>query len=468
MADFKSVDKLIARGDNGISKEREAIVKAFQSAVVAVHPSVCMKEHIRLEGNMLSINAIGEELSLDAYKVLVSGMGKSTAEMAIALESILSGVEIRGVISLPQNAVQEPERIRAIRGSHPVPDRNSFRGGREMLGFLDKNADEDSVTIALISGGGSSCAEVQREGLTQKDIREANEIMLKSGMPITEMNVIRSHLSSIKAGQLAMHCRGRVRGLIISDVPDNDISVIASGPTAAMNATFEDVKAVILKYGLEKSFPKRIIDYVDSGIGRKVKETPRPSDSRFNGGMRYDSIENIIIADNGMARRAMVDSIRLSYPCMSVEDLGIITGDANDAVDRIFSAISERRKAMLPGEQAAVVWGGETTLNVTGHGIGGRNLHQGLLSLRIMRDKKLRGVTIGYMGTDGRDGKTDAAGAIVDDWSLQQVEKMGLSIDGFINYCDSYRFLRRVEGSTIMVENAYTGTNVADVGCAIF
>src|SRR3954466_10300878 len=305
-------------------------------------------------------------------RVIVVGAGKASAAMARAVEEHWDGPLTGFVVTRYGHAVP-CERIEIVEAAHPVPDANGEAAAQRILDMV-QGLGSDDLVLALISGGGSALLTLPAPGLTLEDKKAINAALLRSGAPIGEMNCVRKHLSAIKGGRLAAAAYpARVLPLVISDVPNDDLSVIASGPTVPDSTTFAEARAILAKYGITS--PAAVIEHLE----RAQDETPKPGDPRLA------RAETVMIATPQMSLEAADDVARTAgvTPLILVY---AIEGEPLE-VGRVMAGIA--RQAVLRGQPArppcVLISGGETTVTVRGGGRGGRNV-EFLLSLAVELD----------------------------------------------------------------------------------
>ncbi len=302
-----------------------------------------------------------------------------------------------------------------------------------------------------MSGGGSALFVSPCEGITLKEKQHITDLLMKAGADITDLNAVRKHLSKVKGGRLAeIAWPSKVISLMISDVIGDKLDVIASGPTAPDSSTYKDALGVINKYGLSESAPPRVMDLLNSGAGGKVNDTPKEQDPVF------EKVQNIIIGSNGIAIEAAkneAEVLGLQTEILSTE----IAGDAG-VVGKWLAEKAKGRKAQRHKGSKCYISGGETTVRVKGKGKGGRNMELALsFAIEIEGDE---GITLLSAGTDGTDGPTDAAGAVVDGETISEARKLGLDPGEYLTNNDSYNFFKKIDALLI---TGPTGTNVMDV-----
>jgi glycerate-2-kinase len=311
----------------------------------------------------------------------------------------------------------------------------------------------DDLVLFLLSGGASALLPFPAEGLTLRDKQRITDRLLRSGATIEELNAVRKHLSRLKGGQLAAKCRpARVVSLILSDVIGSPLEAIGSGPTAPDLTTFNQAIGVLKKYRLWSETPLAVKRYLAAGLRGDRPETPKPGDPLFQG------VKNVIIGDNRIAVEAAADQAR----ALGLNGYVLTTklrGEAREAAKLFGSLAREVRESGMPvSRPACLIAGGELTVTVSGHGKGGRCQEMALAAVKEIAG--LNGTTLAAVGTDGTDGPTDAAGAVVDDTTLFRAARMGLDPDRFLTRNDSYRFFKKLNG---LIQTGPTGTNVNDL-----
>jgi len=357
----------------------------------------------------------------------------------------------------------------AIAGGHPMPTDGSERGGRRALEIAGSLA-ADEALLVLLSGGASALMAVPADGLTLDDKRRATAQLLRAGADIHALNTVRKHLSAIKGGRLAERAGGRVRALVISDVVGDAVSVIASGPTVPDASTFAEARALVDRFGGPAAFPSAVVAHLDRGVRGEVPETPKPG---------HPALTRSTVRVIGNRRHAMLGAAgragSLGYHVHVIEDA--VVGEARDAARSYWQAIAGLAST-LP-RPACVVSSGETTVTVRGQGKGGRNEEFALAfgdayesesdpsGTRVVPESdpsRTRHVPESYVmvsvGTDGIDGPTDAAGAIVDATTLDRARAAGLDPAGFLSDNNAYAFFDALGD---LIHTGPTGTNVGDL-----
>lgn len=431
-------------------RNRDNAKRIFLAGVRSVLPEKLITDTLSRRGQALVAGS--HEVSLGGIEnILVIGAGKASAAMGHYVECILGDRISDGHIVVKYGHSCLLKRIRVTEAGHPLPDENGFRATREIIEMANRASGNDLV-ICLISGGASALLTDLPDGLLPEELYIVNNLLVRSGATINEINCVRKHLSSVKGGQLARTIRpARLVTLIISDVIGNHLDVIGSGPTVPDTTTFADALAVIEKYNLTGDVTRGVLNYIRDGCAGYHPETPKPGDLIFEGTL------NVIAGTNQAALRACKnEASKLGFRSYIV-DAGL-EGDVDTVCESILStAISFRNNEDIP-KPACLLYGGETTVRVTGSGAGGRNQHLALSAAIKLKD--IPGITILSAGTDGTDGPTDAAGAVADSDTYAEASSMNEDPVNYLADFNSYNFFRRIGG---LITTGPTYTNVMDI-----
>jgi glycerate 2-kinase len=428
---------------------RQIAIDIFLNAVESVKPDNLMSRFVSVNEDSLQIE--NQMINFSSTRnIFVVGAGKASAMMAQALEKILDNRITAGHIVTKYEHSIPLKYIGITEAGHPVPDENGLKGTGEVLKIV-KNAGADDLVLCLISGGGSALLPDVPEGCSLEDVRVLNSLLLRCGANIKQMNCIRKHLSKVKGGMLAKAAHpAKVISLILSDVIGDPLDVIASGPTAPDPSTFDEAMSIIEEFGIINEIPDKILRILQEGKDKKRQETLKEDDEIL---LRT---ANLIIGSNKLALRIALEKAELSG-----YDTRIITntleGDVNDVAEYLMALI-KREKTEHRNRKICLLLAGEPTVKVTGKGLGGRNQHLALIMAKMLKD--FGDFTFLSGGTDGSDGPTDAAGAVVDDITLRNADMLGLDANHFIDNNDSYNFFRQ-EGGLIIT--GPTQTNVMDL-----
>ena len=387
----------------------------------------------------------------DAVDAIAAGKAASAMLTAFASETDVTlrtmlGVGPRGTAtqaSLPPGAVW-------CDGGHPMPDSGSVDGARRALEIASK-AGPDDVLVVLLSGGGSALMTMPAPGITLEAKQQTAKTLMAQGADIYELNTVRKHLSGIKGGRLAAASRGRVVTLAVSDVVGDDLSVIASGPTVPDESTFADALRVLSARGGFDVYPPQVVSHIQSGVAGDIPESPKTGDP-----LLARASAHVIGPQRGAIEGARKAAEALGYHVHIVPEP--VTGEARISARSHLAMVADSL-ASLP-RPLCVISSGETTVTVVGHGKGGRN-QEFALAMAPLLETIGSNVVATSIGTDGIDGPTDAAGAVVDPTTLRRAEAQGLaSSQMFLDNNNAYEFFDRLGD---LIHTGPTNTNVGDL-----
>jgi len=407
---------------------RELSLKAFKYGVQVAQPGTCLQKAIKK--NPLPIPNGG--------KYIVISMGKAACLLMREMIDILPTNAEKELLAITNyENYQLINECEVIGASHPIPDRNGIKAGKKVTGIL-QNATLKDTLILLISGGASALLPAPIRGLTLRDKIEVNQLLLSSDLCISEINLIRQSMSTLKGGGFTTIVNPvPIQSFILSDVIGDDLKVIASGPTVRPIGNIEEAYELLLKKNL---YPKLSLN-LQKFFKSKIQKLFKPNNLN----------KNILIGNNKQSVEAMAKIANaeiISYP---------IIGNVQAAVETIFKEISIRRDK----KYVALAFGGETTVKVSGNGTGGRNQELALRVAEKLHNAKLRGNWCFLSGgTDGRDGPTNAAGGIVDQDTITRLNCNNISIERYLINNDSNNALKKTED---LLTIGTTGTNVADL-----
>jgi glycerate-2-kinase len=441
---------------NGVSealrKLRGDAITVLEAALNSVDPYKAVLNNLKIVDGKLRVGNFKASLD-DLRKIVVIGGGKAGGAMAEAVESVLGDRVSGGCVNVLQGTEfrYNLKKIRLQGASHPIPNNDGVRGVAEML-MLSSSMREKDLVICLISGGGSALMPYPAEGISLEDKQDVTSRLLMKGATIDDLNAVRKHLSAIKGGQLARRCYPtRVVSLILSDVVGDPLDTIASGPTSPDTTTFRNAVDVLKKYKLWDDICSQVRERLEYGVKKVIVETPKPGDEIFN------HVTNIIVGNNSIAAESAAEAAEaLGYNSLIVSTM--VEGEAAEVgtvLAGIARELAAKGRPLKP--PAAVIVGGETTVNVRGSGRGGRNQELALSLARRITGLK---AVAASLATDGIDGPTEASGAIVDGETSTKASKAGLSIEKFLAENDSHSFFKKI-GDTIVT--GPTGTNVNDL-----
>lgn len=389
----------------------------------------------------------------ECRRLVVAGFGKAACPMAKALEDYLSHIIDAGVVITKYGHCKECllKKISVYEAGHPLPDESGVEGTQEVINLL-QGADENVFVVCLISGGGSALLVSPHEGISLSDKQVMTDLLLKAGADINELNTVRKHLSRVKGGRLAeIAYPAEIISLIISDVIEDRLDVIASGPTSPDETTYDEALLVLEKYELSGEVPENVMKVLRRGAAGLIPETPKVGNKAFI------NVENLIVGSNKKALDAAkqkADMAGLKGEIITSE----LTGEASTAGRWLAGKAIDIKKTGRANLPCCLISGGETTVTVKGKGLGGRNMELALsFAVEI---EGIQGITLLSAGTDGTDGPTDAAGAIVDSGTVLKARSLGLNPQDYLENNDSYHFFQAMDDLFI---TGPTGTNVMDI-----
>jgi hydroxypyruvate reductase len=418
--------------------DRRPLLRAiFDAAVAAAHPDVVLAAHLR---------------PVPKGKVICLAAGKGAAAMAAAAERHyldaleLDPARLSGLATTRHGHGVPTRRIKVIEAGHPVPDEAGLKGAEESL-QLARAADADDLLLVLLSGGGSANWIAPVEGVSFAQKQQVTRALLRSGAPIGEINTVRKHLSRIKGGRLARAGqRAEIATLAISDVPHDDPSAIASGPTVPDPTTLADARAIVAKYGLD------VGDAVRRALDDARNESCKPDDGAF-ARAQFELIAR--------PRASLDAAIKVAASAgYEIIDLGAdLEGEARDvAADHARLALEARGE----GKRVAILSGGELTVTVRGQGRGGPNQEYALALASLLKDTP--GISALAGDTDGADGgagsASDPAGAMIDQATFAKMKSLGLDAGAYLDNNDATAFFAATGD---LLKTGPTLTNVNDV-----
>lgn len=430
---------------------RRHAVQILGAAVAAADPLVAVHRTMRRDGDRLIIAGRVYDLAAST-SLLVVGAGKASVRMAAALESVLGDRITAGVVTTKYGYVGPLRTVELVEAGHPLPDQAGLTAARRIVDIV-RQAGAGDLVVVLISGGGSALLPMPADGISLAEKIATTDLLLRSGATINEVNTVRKHLSRIKGGWLARHASpATVVTLILSDVLGNPLDVIASGPTVPDPTTFGDALAVVDRFDLRERLPAAARRYLEQGATGEVPETPKPGDPAFA------CAQTAVIGDiTGAAAAAVERAQALGYH-VDLRDTDA-QGEAREVGARFGQTIRETRAAMTEAlRPTCVVMGGETTVTVRGRGRGGRNQELALGAAGGLAG--LPQTLVAAFGTDGTDGPTDAAGAVVDGTTLARAKARGLDQARALADNDAYALFEALDD---LIVSGPTNTNVNDL-----
>ena len=429
---------------------KQFALRVFRETLAAIDIPASMRRKLGRAGSRIFVN--GVPIDLAAFdRICAVSIGKASMGMARGLAETLSpDFRAEGIVVAPTAASGLPAGMRGIIAGHPVPDRGSFEAGRTILDLLSR-ATERTLVFFLLSGGGSALVELPLDsGVTLEDMQALNRNLVTCGASIDEINAVRKHLSAVKGGRLAVAAGSSMKiTLGVTDVPEGQESALASGPTLPDPTTVADSCGVVRRYDLLSKLPASIRTRFEHP--ESILETPKPGDSAFD---QRRALFQILLGRHDLFHAAHHASESAEF--VTICDNTTDNWPVEKAVDFLLEQLDALKKAN-PSKSVALIADGEVSSPVTGNGIGGRNLAFVLDCVRKIAGRK---IAVLSAGTDGVDGSSPAAGAVVDGETLARAQSLGLDPADYFRRSDSYTFFRALGDA---IETGPTGNNLRDL-----
>ncbi len=391
------------------------------------------RNNTRLEGGAIVVGGYNFPLA-DIGRIIFVGIGKVASESAVVAEKIL-GERLAGGILVDTKAAPPLKKIKAFKGTHPLPSAKNVAAAKAVVKILDDLKEEDLV-IFVVSGGGSTLLCLPENGKWGEEAK-IMKALIKKGAAIQEINTLRKHLSLARGGYLAKYAYpASAVSLIFSDIAGDALGFVASGPTVKDETTTEDAEKIIEKYDITREL----------GAG-KLALIETPKENKY-----FEKVKNVLVVSNSTALEVMeTEAAELGFKAQIMTSC--LTGEAADVGSRTVENLHEI------SQKSAFLYGGETTVTVKGKGRGGRNLELALSALRGVREGEL----LLSLASDGRD-NGEFAGAICDTITKEAVLKNGFDIETVLQNNDSYPLFQKVGNH---IETGDTGSNVSDLLIAL-
>lgn len=431
---------------------KEYLTNLFQKAIAMLSPEKIVMSSVRCNNSGLEI--AGREIDMNDHPLYILAVGKAAIPMTKGLLNVVKE-NVTGLLIISPEDVDVPVELRqkTLNGSHPVPDKNSLNAGKRASEFFDQ-IPSDAIVLTLISGGTSSLMCLPADGISIDDLNETFHLLNNSGANIRQINAVRKHCSQIKGGQFLRFLDPSVTliDMVISDVPDDDLSVIGSGPTTVDSSDYSDARQVLQEYDLWDKVPETVRNHIKRGLEGTISGTVKKGKDPIK---KHHS--SVISSARKLAEKMADVAERDGYTVWIAEHA------YNRDVKEVSKIVTQMARAVADGiadiaTPAVLVFYGESTVSVTGSGKGGRNQE---LALRSALDiSGYDRITLLSAGSDGIDGPTDAAGAIVDGETISRAKKQGLDPDVYLQENDSYNFHSR---AGTLLKTGPTGNNLMDV-----
>jgi glycerate 2-kinase len=435
---------------NNIMNSKTIAEQIFLAGVESVLPDRLITRAMSLNENCLKIGSLSYNLET-IENIYVIGAGKASAMMGAEVEKILGNRITEGHIVVKYGYSCQLKYINITEAGHPRPDPNGFKATTDILKIAGA-ANCNDLVICLLSGGGSSLLPDVPEGCSAEDIIKVNDLLINCGASISEINAVRKHLSIVKGGQLArIVYPATLVNLILSDVPGNHLDVIASGPTVPDPTTYLQALTVLATFGLSRTIPRGILTSLKEGAAGKRPETPKSGDPVFS------KTYNILVGSNRVAlEAAKVKSLDLNINAIIIDDQ--LQGDISTVADYIVETSIKFKNDRDEVKPVCLLFGGETTIKMIGKGAGGRNQHLALICALLLQNHT--GITVLSAGTDGTDGSTEVAGAVVDSDTVAAAISKNVDPQKYLSEFDSFHFFKKTGNQII---TGPTMTNVMDI-----
>ena len=444
----------IMNSERVYQKSQKLLLKLFDHGISSVQPKKILNSFLNvIDDDLIVTSGKNKKVYKKINKILPICIGKASVDMANTAIKILFNLNdkmLEGIIVVNEENYKKVPGFVSFKSGHPIPNQNGLKASKfveEKLSNLTKN----DLVLLFLSGGGSALLPYPYSTIKLEQKIKLNQYLINSGANIQEINTVRKHLSKIKGGNLLKFSQpAKLHSFILSDVIGDDLSSISSGPTVPDNTQFKDAKKILKKYKIWKNLPTSITSHIDEGIQNKTLETPDKKSLLFKNvrNTLIGSNQKCLISINEFCKKKKINS-------------NIWKKDLEDDVEVIakeFISELKRRSFKTP---VVLISGGESTVKIKGDGKGGRNqelaLHFIVHANKLMPELKF---TFLSAGTDGRDGPTNAAGAIVNDESIQIIKKKKINLEKELNNNNSYEVLKKIN-SLVIIEG--TNTNVADL-----
>ena len=419
----------------------------FQETLAAIDIPAVMQRKVRVAGTMLHCGEIAVDLRLFS-KIRVVAIGKAAHAMLEGLRSTLPlDFKFEGVASAPTAPAHALPGIKYFVGGHPIPNADSWNSAAAILSLL-ASCDESTLVFFLLSGGGSALSELPLDSrLTLEDVQQFYRTLVTCGAPIAAINAVRKHFSAVKGGRLAAAAgRATKITLAVTDVPADQESALASGPSLPDPSTTAEVERVFAEFTILQQFPPALRRCVDEG---KIRETPKETDSVF-----ANAYFVLLLGMDDLFHPAHFASEAKGFftCCDNSTDDWPVEKAAEDLLSQLGAM-----QAANPSRRVAIIADGEVSSPVTGHGIGGRN---SAFVLACVENIVGRRVAVLSAGTDGIDGNSPAAGAVADGETLARAMSVGLNPGDAFRRSDAFTFFARLDDAIV---TGPTGNNLRDL-----
>lgn len=418
---------------------KELLKDSFFEVLKNVEPSKILSDKCTFKKNEIIINDEIVTLPNDK-KIHLFGSGKAVLSMAKTIYKGLEEKIEKAVLVGPYDNNLEQHNLLYLKSTHPIPSIKSIDAANTLKKSIE-NLNEDDFFIYLLSGGNSALVELPVVNISIEDLQTTTELMLKGSMPITAMNCIRKHLSEVKGGRLINKCKAKGIVLVLSDVLSNDFEAIGSAPLYYDSSTFSDAVEYLKKYQLLEKVPKCVKNHLLLGESGKIEDTPKKE---------KENIKHFLVASNEILLNDIKEKLKTKKIDAQIMDMKI-EKDVNIVIKELLNFIDSKKEGCF-------IFGGEALVQVTSNGKGGRNQHLALSFLdKFPKDKE---ITLLSAASDGIDGNSQSAGAIVDNRSLEKAAALNLDIKTYLESFNSNVFFEKIDD---LINTGPSHNNMLDV-----
>ena len=430
------------------------LLKLFKFGVSNVQPRNILSNFIKEDKkDIVVLDGRKKQLYKDFKRIIPICVGKASVDMGSTIMSILENCKEKlseGVIVVNEENYKNISGFKCFKSGHPIPNKDGLLAAKFIEEKLRK-LDEKDLVLLFLSGGGSALLPYPEGKIKLKEKIQINHLLLNSGANIKEINSVRKHLSKIKGGNfLKMSFPAKVHTFILSDVVGDDLSSISSGLTVPDKTTFSEVESILKKYNLWDLLSSSIKSHIEQGKKDKKMETPDRNSTLFK------KVKNTLIGSNYLCLKSIDEYCKSKNINAHIWNSDF-EGDVEDLADKFLKYLEN----IDHSKPVILISGGETTVKIRGKGKGGRNQEFALHFARKAYEyfPKLK-YSLLSAGTDGRDGPTDAAGAIINEESMKSIELNKINLEKELNNNNSYEVLKKI--NSLVIING-TNTNVADI-----
>lgn len=432
---------------------RDIAVEVFRELLQFVDPSVRVPTVLTWDEKTRVCSVEDHRFSVpENSEIHLIGSGKAAPTMAVAAEKIFGSDLTGGLVIGPPDSEADLDKIKLIQGTHPLPDEKSLLATNNLLEYIEE-IPEGSLVVNMLSGGTSALLCKPHDEVSLEELKVIYNLLLECGASIDEINTVRKSISEVKGGKLLQKLVGRtVIDIVISDVPDDDLKTIGSGPTTAQEISYRRALTVLSKHRLEEKLPENVLRYLKKQSDREEKQQSVYSTTEIK---NHNSF--IISSAITVAREAEKIFSSRGFETSLIEP--VWTGLIDEFEEHITATMNRKLKESSGDKPVALLFFGECTVNIQGSGKGGRNQE---LALRMALRLKEFGHNSLFMsaGTDGIDGPTDVAGAVVDHLTCERAGEKDIDPEPYLKNNDSYHFFQKVGGH---IKTGLTGNNVMDL-----